>query len=83
VTVVFQYALTCLAVPILRRRGRASRFRVPLGWTLPLVGTVGSIALLYGSSVAELVWAAAGLGVGVAITALVRSLERRPPNAPT
>jgi hypothetical protein len=50
---------------------------------LPLVGTVGSIALLYGSSVAELVWAAAGLGVGVAITALVRSLERRPPNAPT
>jgi amino acid transporter len=79
VTVVFQYALTCLAVPILRRRGRTARFRVPLGWTLPLVGTLGSIALLYGSSVTELIWAAAGLGAGVAVTALVRSIERRPP----
>jgi amino acid transporter len=76
VTVVFQYALTCLAVPILRRRGRAARFRVPLGWALPIVG---SIALLFGSNLSELVWAAVGLGVGVAITAGVRAIERRTP----
>lgn len=68
VTVVLQYALTCLAVPVLRRKlAEPARFRVPGGAILPIVGAVGSVALLNGSQLEELEWTAAGLGVGLLI----------------
>ena len=78
VTVVVQYALTCLAVPILRKAGAPSRFRVPFGLLIPVLGTVGSLTFLLGSNKSELVWAAVGVGAGVIITALVRLLAPRP-----
>ena len=78
VTVVVQYALTCLAVPILRKAGAQSRFRVPFGLLIPVLGTVGSLTFLLGSNKGELVWAAVGVGAGVLITALVRLLTPAP-----
>ncbi len=76
VTVVFQYALTCIAVPILRHRGHVSRFKVPLGPTIPLLGTVGSLALLYGSSVNELIWAGCGITIGLVLMLVVRHTRK-------
>ncbi|NUP12768.1 MAG: amino acid permease [Polyangiaceae bacterium] len=80
VTVVFQYALTCAAVPVLRRRASPSetkRFRVPWGPVLPFLGTIGSVALLTGSSREEVFWAAGGLGLGVVLAVLTRRFSPR------
>ncbi|MFO0611192.1 MAG: amino acid permease [Polyangiaceae bacterium] len=73
ITVVIQYALSCAAVPVLRRQ-RAQRgepppkgFRVPFGMVLPIFGGVGSIVLLYGSDWKEVLWCAGGLALGVLV----------------
>lgn len=74
VTVVFQYAATCLAVPLLRRKDPApdGRFKVPGGpWLVPILGAVGSIALLYGSSGEEFAWSGAGILAGFIVLAVV------------
>lgn len=78
VTVIFQYALTCAAVPVLRRKleDRGGGFRVPGGPILPIVGAAGSLALLRGSSIGELVWAAVGVSLGIAVSFATRRLER-------
>lgn len=73
ITVVIQYALSCAAVPVLRSQ-RAKRgepqpkgFRVPLGPVLPVLGAVGSVAMLYGSDWTEVAWCAAGLALGALV----------------
>lgn len=76
-TIVFQYAVTCIAVPVLRRksgRGAAQTqgFRVPWGPVLPFIGAAGSLALLTGSSSEELWWALGGISIGVVITVLTK-----------
>lgn len=76
VTVVFQYAVTCLAVPILRRRDPMpdGRFRVPGGpWALPVLGAVGSVALLFGATGEEFAYAGLGIVLGFVLLALVRA----------
>jgi amino acid transporter len=76
VTVVFQYAVTCLAVPVLRRRDPAAdgRFRVPGGpWLLPIAGALGSAALLFGATREEFAYAGAAIVLGFALLALVRA----------
>jgi APA family basic amino acid/polyamine antiporter len=75
VTVVFQYAVTCMAVPLLRRRDPVAdgRFLVPGGpWLLPLVGTFGSLALLWGASGEELAYAVGGIVLGFVVLGLVK-----------
>lgn len=84
VTVVFQYALSCVAVLVLRRRvavepakggaleARARGFRVPFGPVIPLLGAAGSVALLYGSTRNELVLAAAAIALGFPLAAGAR-----------
>lgn len=73
ITVVIQYALSCAAVPILRRQQeksgaeRPKGFRVPFGPVLPVIGALGSIGLLYGSDWTEVVWCAAGMALGVLV----------------
>lgn len=77
VTVVFQYALTCVAVPVLRRRGPArAGFRVPGGPILPVIGAIGSVALLRGSNLTELYWAIGGLALGVVVWVVTRAARR-------
>ena len=79
VTVVFQYALTCLAVPVLRRKEPevAPTFRVPGGPLFPALGFVGSVALLFGSTGIEFVFAAAGITLGLVVSAASAHLSRR------
>lgn len=80
VTVVFQYAVTCLAVPILRRQAPegSGSFRVPGGpWLLPLLGAAGSIALLFGATGEEFAYAGAGIILGFVVLAAVRIREPR------
>lgn len=82
ITVVIQYALSCAAVPILRRkRAKAEStpdhvpaaeparrgFRVPFGPVLPVVGALGSIGLLYGSDWTEVAWCVGGMALGVLV----------------
>jgi amino acid transporter len=75
VTVVFQYALTCAAVLALRRAGAASPdaaargFRVPGGPIIPVIGALGSVALLYGSNWQELALAGGGIAIGLVVRA--------------
>ncbi|MCC6551760.1 MAG: amino acid permease [Polyangiaceae bacterium] len=70
VTVVVQYACTCLAVPALRRkpgpRGGGG-WVVPGGSVIPYLGAAGSIALLSGAERSELAFAGVTLLVGVGI----------------
>ncbi len=47
ITIVVQYAATCLAVPILRKkRGQSSGWTMPGGAILPYAGAIGSVGLL-------------------------------------
>ena len=68
--VVLQYAATCIAVPILRRRipDTATTYRVPGGWTLPLAGI--AVSLLFASQIKapELMWTTATVVVGLVVS---------------
>lgn len=78
VMVVLQYGLTCLAVPVLRRRepGAKSSYRVPFGPVLPILGALGSLALLSGANRAEAVFAAIALAIGAAVLVAIERLGR-------
>ncbi|MEZ4296984.1 MAG: hypothetical protein R3B70_18610 [Polyangiaceae bacterium] len=80
VTVVFQYVFSCLAVPVLRRKepGDSTKWRVPGGFLLPLLGAVGSASLLLFVSKNEWLFSGGALLVGCAMYAWVRF--RRPPS---
>jgi amino acid transporter len=86
VTIVFQYALSCVAVLVLRRAARRAGepdgrgFRVPGGPILPIVGAIGSIALLRGSDLNEFVYAAIGIALGVPVAIVSNRLFRAKPN---
>jgi amino acid transporter len=69
VTVVVQYAFTCLAVPVLRKKVPAGErtWVVPGGSVVPYLGAAGSVALLAGAEASEFVFAGATLMVGLAI----------------
>jgi len=84
VTVVFQYAVTCLAVVVLRRKQPEIRpkFRVPFGPILPILGFVGSIALLFGSNRQEFLYAAVGIALGVVIAWGAARVFGAEPNTP-
>lgn len=62
-----QYIPTCLSVIAFRKRGMKSTFRVPFGYTIPLVSTLVSIWLLTHANVQKLV---IGLGAMVIIVPL-------------
>lgn len=78
ITIVVQYACTCLAVLALRRAQAAE----PRGWTLPggpvipAVGALGSIALLAGADAVEFAFAGVTLLVGVAVAGLTARRNR-------
>jgi amino acid transporter len=71
VAVAVQYLSTCLAVPILRRRGVPGR-RIPGGPIVPLLGAAVSLWVFTEASREELVWAAAALAIGVAAIGLAQ-----------
>ena len=59
-----QYIPTCLSIIVFRRRGMESTFKVPFGYTIPIVAILVSIWLLYNSDLVKL---AIGLGALVVI----------------
>jgi APA family basic amino acid/polyamine antiporter len=69
ITVVIQYLFTCLAVPFIRWKqpGKSAGWVVPGGAVVPVLGALGSLVLLRGASVEEVVFAAAALVVGVIV----------------
>ncbi len=76
IVVCAQYAATCVAVPLLRRKSAApaGAFRVPGGWTVPLLGLGATFWLGAQGGMAELTWAAAALAAGL----VIRVVSRRP-----
>lgn len=78
VAVAVQYLATCLAVPVLRRRGVPGR-RIPGGPIVPLLGAAVSLWVFTEASREELVWAAAALAIGVAAIALAHGTLRGSP----
>jgi amino acid transporter len=81
ITVVIQYFFTCVAVPVLRKKdGDSPGFKVPGGKIIPIVGALGSIALVAGADKPEFIFAGATLVLGVLVAAATKLLEK---NAPT
>jgi amino acid transporter len=74
VTVVIQYVASCLAVPVLRRKEPvdASKWRVPGGPVLPLLGAAGATYLLRFVKPEEWIFSGISLAVGAALYAWVR-----------
>ena len=72
VTIVVQYAFTCLAVPVLRRKMPTAprTWVVPGGSVIPYLGAAGSVALLAGAEASEFAFAGVTLLVGLAIARL-------------
>jgi APA family basic amino acid/polyamine antiporter len=72
------YIVTCIAVPVMRRKSvEPARFRIPLGWTIPVIGTALCVWLFaqatYESKMAFLV--ACGVGAGLYVFRRTRKQE--------
>ncbi len=74
ITVVIQYLFTCLAVPVLRKKEplKEKGWAIPGGPVVPLIGAIGSVALLAGADRNEVYFAAGTLVVGLVVLALQR-----------
>lgn len=79
VAVVIQYVAACLAVPLVRKKSKAvvAGWRVPGTWALPVLGAVGSIALVTGAERAEFAFAGGSL-----VLALIAMIAWRPKARP-
>lgn len=66
------YIGTCAAVPVLRRRMPAGRFRLPGGPVIPIAAVVMCVAVLSSATARNLVAAAIALAVGAVIYAVGR-----------
>lgn len=76
--VVSQYVFTCLAVPLLRKHAAISQstYRIPWGWTLPIIGVLVSIVFLVQIKLPEFIWGAATIAAGVIVAAIYRFIVR-------
>ncbi len=74
VVICAQYAATCAAVPILRRRyGTASgAFRLPGVWAVPAAGVLATLWLGAQGGWAQVGWAGLALALGFALRAALR-----------
>ena len=81
VTVVIQYVASCVAVPVLRRKEPVdgSRWRVPGGVLLPILGSFGSAYLLRYVKREEWQFSAGSFVVGFAFYLWVRYGKKSPP----
>lgn len=62
-----QYIPTCLSIIVFRRRGMKGSFRIPFGWTVPILAVVVSSYLLYNSDFQKILFGLGGLGVGLVL----------------
>lgn len=79
VTVVAQYVVSCLAVPVLRRKepGDATKWRVPGGLLLPILGAAGSASLLLFVKRDEWIFSGGALLVGVGLFLWERRAQKK------
>ena len=84
IVVCAQYAATCVAVPLLRRKAGvpAGGFRLPGGWLFPLLGLGATFWLGAQGSVTELSWAAGALVAGLAVRLGARGFRGLPAGDP-
>jgi len=73
-----QYVPTCLAVLVLRRTRGPSALTLPLGPTIPVLGTAGCLLFLNGIKRDDVVFSLATLVVGLLLHAAFRAFGRRP-----
>ena len=67
IVICAQYIGTCVAVPLLRRGNvPAASFRVPGGWTFPLLGVASTLWLGAQGGLRELGWTLAAMAAGFA-----------------
>jgi amino acid transporter len=79
VAVVAQYQSTCLAVLVWRRRDpHSTRFRLPLGPTIPVLALAGTVLFLLQVSRVELAFGAALLVAGLGLGLVTRLMRRAP-----
>lgn len=67
-----QYIPTCLSIIVFRRRGMKGTFRIPLGWTVPILAVIVSLYLLYNSDWYKIVFGLGGLGIGALFYAVMK-----------
>jgi amino acid transporter len=72
VAVAVQYLATCVAVPVLRRRGVPGR-RIPGGPVVPVFGALVSLWVFTQASFGELEWAAIALAISLVLLFARRS----------
>ena len=56
---------TCLSIIVFRRQRREGTFKIPFGWTVPILAVILSCYLLYSSELKEILLGLGGLVVGV------------------
>lgn len=71
-----QYIPTCLSIIVFRKRGMKSTFKIPFGWTVPILAVLVSIYLLANSDWKKILFGLGGLGVG-AILYLIMKLTTK------
>ena len=60
-----QYIPTCLSIIVFRRRGMKGTFRIPFGYTVPILAVIVSLYLLWNSDVQKIMFGLGGLVVGL------------------
>jgi amino acid transporter len=88
VSVVVQYTAACAAVPFVRKKMEADKnaapyagFQVPFGVVLPVLGALGSLALLAGTERDEWKFAGASLVAGALVALALRRRPSKPADA--
>ena len=62
-----QYIPTCLSIIVFRRRGMKGTFRIPFGYTVPILAVLVSLYLLYNSDLQKILFGLGGLVVGLVL----------------
>jgi len=72
-----QYIPTCLSIMVFRRRGMKSTFRIPLGWTVPILAVLVSLYLLANSDWKKILFGLGGLGVGAVLYIIMKLTTKK------
>ena len=72
-----QYIPTCLSIIVFRRRGMESTFKVPFGYTIPIIAILVSVWLLYNSDPIRLVIGLGALVIIVPIYFIIKKYNEK------
>jgi len=72
-----QYIPTCLAIIVFRRKGMKGTFRIPLGWTVPILAVLVSLYLLWNSDLYKVIFGLGGLGIGAVLYVVMKLTNKK------